>query len=149
MALARWPPLGANLAGVSGMNPYTIGAAGLLSVALLSGAWLHGNRTAKAACDAQRAVERAAAQDAALDQAKRVDRLYVEIEALRAKPERVRTVVREVKVNADADCKSLPPDFRSLWNAIPRATDAPGAAAVGDGSVPGVADPSGNGTGRD
>lgn len=105
------------------MNPYTLGAAGLLSVALVGGAWLHGNRTAKAACEAQRAVERDKAQQAALDQARRVDRLYVEIEALRAKPERVRTVTREVKVYADADCSSLPPSFRSLWDAGAAASD--------------------------
>lgn len=99
------------------MNPYTLGAAGLLSVALVGGAWLHGNRTAKAACEAQRAMERDRAQQTALDQARRVDRLYVEIETLRAKPERVRTVTKEVKVYADADCSSLPQSFRDLWNA--------------------------------
>ena len=122
------------------MNPYTLGAAGLLSVALLSGAWLHGNRTAKAACEAQRAVERAAAQDAALDQARRVDRLYVEIEALRAKPERVRTVTKEVKVYADAECSSLPADYRRLWNAGTDHHSPASAAAVGDAGLPRVAD---------
>lgn len=123
------------------MNPYTLGAAGLLFVALLSGAWLHGNRTAKAACDAQRAVERAAAQDAALDQAKRVDRLYVEIETLRAKPERVRTIVKEIKVEADATCGSLPDSFRRLWNAGTDQHQASSPAAVGDAGLPRVAEP--------
>ena len=58
-----------------------------------------------------------------LDQARKLDRLHVEIEALRTRPERVRTVVKEVKVYADAQCSSLPPSFRSLWDAGAAASD--------------------------
>lgn len=123
------------------MNPYTLGAAGLLSVALLSGVWLHGNRTAKAACEAQKAVERDKAQQAALDQARRVDRLYVEIETLRANPERVRTIVKEIKVEADDTCSSLPPAWRSLFNASTDHHSPAIPAAVGDAGLPRVAEP--------
>jgi len=130
------------------MNPIAWAALMGMIVAALGGTWLIGYRAGGAECREKVAEINSKVQADALETARRVDRLHVEIEVLRARPERVRTVVKEVKVNADADCKSLPADWRMLWNAIPRATDAPSAAAVGDGRVSGVADPTGNGQGR-
>lgn len=71
----------------------------------------------------------------------RSNALAVEVEKLRARPERVRTVTQEVVkyVHADAHCESLPPSFRSLWNVEPDADPPAGTARVGDGAVRAVA----------
>ncbi|MGE3596625.1 MAG: hypothetical protein AB7N70_13840 [Dehalococcoidia bacterium] len=131
------------------MNPIAWAAAVAAVVAALGGVYLAGYRAGGADCRERVAEINAQAQADALETARRVDRLHVEIEALRAKPERVRTVVKEVKVEADATCVSLPDSFRWLWNAVPRAAADSGTAAVGDGRVSGLADPAGNGQGRD
>lgn len=131
------------------MNPIAWAALMGMIVAALGGTWLIGYRAGGAECREKVAEINSKVQADALETARRVDRLHVEIEALRAKPERVRTVVREVKVNADAECVSLPSSYRSLWNAVPRAATDPGPAAVGDAGMPGLAEPAGNGKGRD
>ena len=131
------------------MNPIAWAAAVAAIVAALGGVYLAGHRAAQSDCREKVAAINAQAQADALETARRVDRLHVEIEQLRARPERIRTVVKEVKVEADSSCVSLPDSFRWLWNARPREAADSSAAAVGDGSVPGVADPAGNGTGRD
>ena len=130
------------------MNPIAWAAAVAVVIAAFGGSYLAGYRSAQADCRETVAGINAEVNREALETAKRVDRLHVEIEALRAKPERVRTVVREVKVNADAECVSLPSSYRSLWNAVPRAAADSGTAAVGDAGMSGLADPAGNGTGR-
>lgn len=43
--------------------------------------------------------------------------LQGELDELRNRPERVRTVVRKVEVRADDRCVDLPADYRRLWNA--------------------------------
>jgi hypothetical protein len=121
------------------MNLYMLGGAAVAVLTLAGGAYWAGADAAREDCRAEKAKLNAAAQAEALDQARRVDRLHVEIEVLRARPERVRTIVKEIRVEADADCRSLPPDWRLLWNALPRAAEPAGAAAVGDGGLPGVA----------
>lgn len=121
------------------MNLYLLGGAAVAVGALAGAAYLAGANAAREDCRKDKAEMNAAAQAEALDQARRVDRLHVEIEVLRARPERVRTIVKEIRVEADADCRSLPPDWRLLWNALPRASGAAGTAAVGDGELPGVA----------
>jgi len=105
------------------MNPIAWAALMAMIVSALGGTWLIGYRAGGAECREKVAAINAAVQADALETARRVDRLHVEIEALRAKPDKVRAVVREVKVYADAQCSSLPASFRSLWNASSGAVD--------------------------
>jgi hypothetical protein len=60
---------------------------------------------------------------------------------LRRRPEVVRTVTTEVvkHVVADAECSSVSPALRVLWNAGGTDPDATGPAGVGDAAVPAVA----------
>ncbi|MCO5213681.1 MAG: hypothetical protein M9936_28615 [Caldilinea sp.] len=80
--------------------------------------------------------------DERAEQARRLMRLTDRIDELRARPERVRTVTREVvkHVVADADCRSLPASWRVLWNADRENRPATGAASLGYAAVPAVAD---------
>lgn len=130
------------------MNPIAWAAAVAAVVAALGGVYLAGYRAAQGDCRERVAEINAQVQAEALETARRVDRLHVEIEALRKRPERVRTVVKEIKVEADATCVSLPDTFRSLWNARPREAEPAGSAAVGDGRLPGVAESQRDGKGR-
>ena len=131
------------------MNPLAWAALMAMIVSALGGTWLIGYRAGGAECREKVAAINAAVQADALETARRVDKLHVELESLRARPERIRTVVKEVKVDADADCKSLPPSYRSLWNARPREAEPASPAAVGDAGVPGVAGADRDGKGRD
>ena len=131
------------------MNPLAWAAVVALLFGGVGGSWLVGYRAGGAECREKVAEINAQVQAEALETARRVDRLQVEIEALRAKPDKIRTVVREVKVYADATCASLPDTFRSLWNARPREAADSGPAAVGDAGVPGVAGADRDGKGRD
>lgn len=131
------------------MNPLAWAALMAMIVSALGGTWLIGYRAGGAECREKVAAINAAVQADALETARRVDKLHVELESLRARPERIRTVVKEVKVDADADCKSLPPSYRSLWNARPREAEPAGSAAMGDAGLPGVAGADRDGQGRD
>lgn len=119
---------------------------GLLFVAaVLGGTWADGYYRGKAASDrrhaeAAAAIDRQVADERAED-ARRAMRMQDRIDELRARPERVRTVTREVvkHVVADAECSSLPESVRRLWDAG-RADRAPaGPGGVGDAGVPGLA----------
>lgn len=72
--------------------------------------------------------------DERLAQQKALGKVNAEVERLRERPERVRVVVRkEIEhVVADAECSSLPPSTRFLWNADPDDPAPAGAARVGD-----------------
>jgi len=130
------------------MSPLASAVAVATIVAAIGGVYLAGYRAAQGDCREKVAEINAQAQADALETARRVDRLHVEIEQLRARPERIRTVVKEVVVNADAQCSSLPADFRSLWNARPREAADSSPAAVGDAGLPGVAGADRDGQGR-
>lgn len=71
----------------------------------------------------------------------RAGKLAAEVETLRRRPEQVRTVTTEVvkHVVADAECSSVSPALRVLWDAGSAPADATGPAAVGDAAVPAVA----------
>jgi hypothetical protein len=62
-----------------------------------------------------------AANEEQLRQERELGKVQAEVERLRARPERVKTVTQEVVryVQADAKCESLPSSFRELWNAEP------------------------------
>ncbi len=60
---------------------------------------------------AEQAAERRKAQREQLAQ------LQGELEELRSRPEQVRIVTRTVRLKPDAECGSLSPDFKRLWNA--------------------------------
>lgn len=128
------------------MNPIAWAALMGMIVAALGGTWLIGYRAGGAECREKVAAINAKVQADALETARRVDRLHVEIEALRARPERIRTITRTIHVQADADCSSLPPEWVQLWNALPRESAEP--TAVGDAGLPGVAGADRDGQGR-
>lgn len=129
------------------MNPLAWATAAAAIVAALGGVYLAGYRAAQGDCREKVAEINAQVQADALETARRVDRLHVEVEALRARPERIRTVVKEIKVEADATCDSLPHSWLQLWNALPRESAEP--AAMGDAGLPGVAGADRDGKGRD
>ena len=129
--LARW------LAGWAG---------GLAFVAALGG-WLYltGRHHGTDASDerwrgamAQIEAELVKQQDA---QRQRAGKLAAEVETLRRRPETIRTVTTEVvkHVVADAECSSVSPALRLLWDAGSADPDPASAAGVGDGTVPAVA----------
>ena len=62
----------------------------------------------------------------------RANALAIDVERLRSRPERVRTVTKEIRVEADADCRSLPLSWGLLWNAEPVADPSASAAPVAD-----------------
>lgn len=114
--------------------------------ALLGGVYLQG-RVHGTAAERERWTERMAEIDRQVEQhrteqARRLVRLVDEIDALRARPERVRTVTREVvrHVVADAECSSVPASLRRLWDAEPEDRDTAGTAGVGDAGLRAVAD---------
>lgn len=119
-----------------------LAAAGMLVAAMT---WSHGAAYRRGVAGERaswQAVEQArvdAINAERLEQARKLDKLHVEIEVLRARPERVRTVIREVKVHADADCSSLPGSWRLLWDAAADPGPAGAAATVDDAGVPAVA----------
>jgi hypothetical protein len=71
----------------------------------------------------------------------RMDALHLEVERLRARPARIKTITETIHVKADADCRSLPPDLRRLWDSADGDPDRPPAASarVDDAGVPAVA----------
>ncbi len=119
---------------------------GLLFVAaVLGGTWADGYYRGMAAADRRHAeaaavIDRQVADERAED-ARRVLRMQDRIDELRARPERVRTVTREVvkHVVADAECSSLPESVRRLWDAGSADRAPAGTGSVGDAGVPTVA----------
>lgn len=116
-----------------------------LIAALLAGVWFDGRYRGEARADARhaeqmRAIDAQVADERA-EQARRLMRLTDRIDELRARPERVRTVTREVvkHVVADADCRSLPESVRRLWDAGRAGRPAAGTASMGDAGVSAVA----------
>ena len=123
------------------------GWAGGLAVvaALLGGVYLTGRHHGTDATDerwrgamALVEAELARQQDA---QRQRAGKLAAEVETLRRRPETIRAVTQEeVKhVVADAECSSVSPALRVLWDAGSAPPDPASAAAVGDAAVPAVA----------
>jgi hypothetical protein len=130
------------------MNPLAWVAVMGLLFGSLGGSWLVGYRAGTANADEKVAKMNAVVQAEVADQARRMDKLHVEIEVLRKRPERVRTIVKEVLVHADAACESLPADWRRLWNAAGREDSAAAGPAVGDGGGMPVAGNAGRGEGN-
>lgn len=67
----------------------------------------------------------------------RANALAADVERLRARPAQIREVIKEVRVESDADCSSLPPGWLRVWNAA-GADDHPDAGAAGVGAGAGV-----------
>lgn len=94
-----------------------------LIAALLAGIWFDGRHRGEARAGARHAEQMrqidAEVNAERAEQNRRLMRLTDRIDELRTRPERVRTVTREVvrHVVADAECSSVPAAFRSLWNA--------------------------------
>lgn len=113
--------------------------------ALLAGIWFDGQYRGEARADTRHAEQMrridAEVDAERADQNRRLMRLTDRIDELRARPERVRTVTREVvrHVVADAECSSVPESVRRLWDAGRANRAAPGAAGMGDAGVPAVA----------
>lgn len=113
-------------------------AGGLLFVAAVLGSlYMLGRMHEREAWQA-REVERMAAISLAVGETvARANALAVDVERLRKRPERIKEVVKEIRVEADAECSSISPDYRRLWNAGDRAPTGP--AAVGDDGMPRMA----------
>lgn len=121
-------------------------AGGLAFVAALGGGiYLWGRvNGAEAADDRWRAAmvkieaELTRQQDA---QRARAGKLAAEVETLRRRPETIRTVTTEVvkHVVADAECSSVSPALRVLWDAGSAPADPAGTAGMGDAPLPAVA----------
>lgn len=82
-----------------------------------------------------------AANEEQLRQERELGKVQAEVARLKARPEKVRTVV-ETKVEyvqADDSCASLPDSWRVLWNAEADLDPPAGTARVGDEAVPGLA----------
>ncbi len=123
----------------------------LLLAVLLAGAawWVYsvGHATGAAGVqsswdDERRATEKARTREVA-EAKSRLDKLHGEIEVLRSRPERIRTVLETIHVPPDDLCRSAPDGLRRLWDAEPGAAAdlAPaGAAGLRDGGMPTVAE---------
>lgn len=76
-------------------------------------------------------------------QRERLDALQGELDELRSRPEKIRTVVRRVEVRPDDTCRSLPAAWKRLWDADAdsvRAHPEPASAGLDDGSRVALAD---------
>lgn len=129
------------------MNPVAWAASAAVLVALALAGYFAGQRIERTGWLEQERERIDAFNRERWEQAKAADRLHVEVEALRRRPERVRTIVKEVVVHADADCKSLPDGWRRLWNAAANNRQPAAAAAVGDADGMPVAGDAGGGEG--
>lgn len=116
-----------------------------LIAALFAGIWFDGRHRGEARADARHAEQMrridAEVNAERAEQNRRLMRLMDRIDELRARPERVRTVTREVvkHVVADAECSSVPESVRWLWDAGRADRPAASAAGLGDAGVPAVA----------
>jgi hypothetical protein len=112
-------------------------AGGLLFVACLLGGLyglgrMHGAQVTREEALAAENARMTAVSLAVGETVARSNALSIEVERLRARSERVRTITREIRVEADADCRSLPADWLRLWNAEPGDRPDAGAARVDD-----------------
>lgn len=64
----------------------------------------------------------------------RANALAGDVERLRRRPERVREVIKEVRVESDDRCADLPPEWVRRWNAGADDPADAGAAGVDDGA---------------
>lgn len=121
--------------------PY-IGAV-LLTVAILGGTYAAGRNAERSKWKARDAEIARQVAVAKADDLKRVQTLTDELEELRARPERVRVVTKEVirRVIQDRECPSLPADFRRLWDASGGDPASSAAAPVADQPATPVAAP--------
>lgn len=131
------------------MNPIALAGSIAVLVALALAGYFVGQRIERTGWLEQERERVDAFNRERWEQSKAADRLQVEVEALRRRPERVRTIVKEVVVHADADCKSLPDGWRRLWNAAANDRSLAAAAAVGDADGMPVAGDDGDGKGDD
>lgn len=121
----------------------------LLGVAALCAAiWLHGYQTANGRANAAQAAAVALARADAERQARAIDGLQVEVDALRSRRpvvrERLVEVARDVVREIPAVC-TLPAALRLLWDAQP-GDGAPARSASGpDAAVSAVANDGGRG----
>lgn len=67
----------------------------------------------------------------------RANALAADVERLRARPAQIREVIKEIRVESDADCSSLPSGWLRVWNAT-GADDHPDAGTAGVGAGAGV-----------
>lgn len=122
---------------------------GIAAAAALAGAgwWAYatGSDAGRAAVQAKWDAEKTAAAEARATElretAKRMDVLHIEVERLRARPARIKTIVETIHVQPDSECRSLPVDVRRLWDSADGGADgSPAAPArVGHADVPAVA----------
>lgn len=116
-----------------------------LIAALLAGIWFDGRYRGEARADARHAEQMrvidAQVADERAEQNRRLMRLADRIDELRARPERVRTITKEVvrHVVADAECSSVPESVRRLWDAGRADRPAASTAGMGDAGVSAVA----------
>ena len=82
-------------------------------------------------------VRMAAVSQAVGETVARANALAADVERLRARPAQIREVIKEVRVESDADCSSLPPGWLRVWNAT-GADDYPDAGAAGVGAGAGA-----------
>lgn len=122
---------------------WAVGA--LLLASLLGGLYLLG-RSHGTYSERARWIERDAEIDRQVaemraNQARELTLLTERIIELQARPERIRTVTREVvkHVVADAECSSVPESLRVLWSADRAPGDPTGSAGLGDGRMRAVA----------
>lgn len=130
--------------------PYLLRALPVLALlAALAGAgwWAYatgsdaGRAAVQADWDAAKKVAAEARATELRETVTRMDALHLEVERLRARPARIRTVVETIHVQADAECRSAPESVRVLWNSADGGADGPPAAParVGHAGVPAVA----------
>lgn len=130
--------------------PYLMRALPVLALlaALALGTWatydtgrIHGRAAVQAKWDAETTAAAEARARELRETVTRMDALHLEVERLRARPARIRTVVETIHVQADAECRSAPESVRVLWNSADGDPDGPPAAParVGDAAMPRVA----------
>jgi hypothetical protein len=105
--------------------PYLMRALPVLALlaALALGAWatydtgrIHGRAAVQAKWDAERQLAAEKRAQELRETVTRMDALHIEVERLRARPARVKTIVETIHVQADAECRSAPESVRLLWN---------------------------------
>lgn len=120
--------------------PYLLGLA--LIAGVLGGTYAMGRNHERSKWHVKVAqAQQTVARDALAAQ-KRADSLYVEIEALRARPARIRVeTIREVAhVVPDADCRSMPASWVRVWDGAGDERTPAAAPGVDDAARVALAD---------